>query len=96
MEALPENIALQPQAGNVEILNEAPNAEIYESAGEVSAKVVGHHTQDAIRQAMNQIRNQAAAKNATFVAVGDVTAHAAWDFSGRTIVTMVGTAYKSK
>lgn len=94
--ALPEKVALEPAAGNVEILNEAPNKDIYEPAGEVTAQVVGRETQDALRQAMNQLRNQAAAKKATFVAVEDVTSRAAWDFSGRTIVTLVGTAYRTK
>ena len=96
IDTLPEKIALSPTAGNVEILNEPPNKETYESAGEVSAHVIGRETQEALRQAMNQLRNQAAAKNATFVAVDDVTARAAWDFSGRTIITMVGTAYRTK
>ncbi len=94
--ALPEKVALEPAAGNVEILNEAPNKDIYEPAGEVTAQVIGRETQDALRQAMNQLRNQAAAKKATFVAVEDVTSRAAWDFSGRTIVTLVGTAYRTK
>ena len=96
IDALPEKVALSPQASNVEVINEPPNKEIYESAGEVSARIMGTEPQYAIRQAMNQLRNQAAAKNATFVAVDDVSAHAAWDFSGRTIVTMVGTAYRTK
>lgn len=94
--ALPEKVALEPSAGNVEIINEPPNKEIYEPAGEVSTQVVGRESQDAIRQAMNALRNQAAAKKATFVAVEDVTSHAAWDFSGRTVVTIVGTAYRTK
>ena len=95
-DTLPEKIVLAPGADNVEVLNEPPNREVYESAGEVTAQVVGHETQDALRQAMNQLRNKAAAKGATFVAVEDVTSRAAWDFSGRTIVTLVGTAYRTK
>jgi hypothetical protein len=95
-DALPEKIALSPEAANVEVLNEPPNIETYEPAGEVTALVIGHETQVALRQAMNELRNKAAAKGATFVAVEDVTARAAWDFSGRTVVTMVGTAYKTK
>ena len=94
--ALPERVPLSAEAANVEVLNEPPNVEVYESAGEVTAHVIGRETQDALRQAMNQLRNQAAAKKATFVAVDDVTSRAAWDFSGRTIVTMVGTAYRTK
>ncbi len=93
---LPEKIVLSPEASNVEVINELPNTEIYESAGEVTAQVIGHETHNALRQALNQLRNKAAAKGATFIAVDDVTSRAAWDFSGRTIVTLVGTAYRTK
>jgi hypothetical protein len=93
---LPDKIALAPGADNVEVISEPPNREVYESAGEVTAQVVGHETQDALRQALNQARNKAAAKGATFIAIDDVTSRAAWDFSGRTIVTIVGTAYRPK
>ncbi|MBX3190275.1 MAG: hypothetical protein KF819_24970 [Labilithrix sp.] len=93
---LPEKVALLPEAANVEIITEPPNKDVYEPAGEVSAQVIGRESQDAMRQAFNQLRNQAASKNASFVAIDDVTAHAAWDFSGRTVVTLVGTAYRPK
>lgn len=95
-DTLPEKIVLSPGADNVEVINEPPNTEVYEPAGEVTAQVVGHETQDALRQALNMLRNKAAAKGATFIAVDDVTSRAAWDFSGRTIVTLVGTAYRTK
>lgn len=95
-DALPTKIVLSPEAANVEVVNEPPNEQIYESAGEVNAQVVGRETQDALRYAMNELRNKAAAKGATFVAVDDVTSRAAWDFSGRTVVTLVGTAYRTK
>ena len=95
-ESLPEKIVLLPDARNVEIVTEPPNMEVYEAAGEVSAQVIGREVGDAFRQAFNELRNQAAAKNATFVAVDDVTSRSAWDFSGRTIVSIVGTAYRPK
>jgi hypothetical protein len=95
-DTLPEKIVLSPAAADVEVLSEPPNTEVYEPAGEVTAQVVGRETQDALRQALNQLRNKAAAKGATFIAVDDVTSRAAWDFSGRTIVTLVGTAYRTK
>lgn len=95
-DTLPEKIVLSPGASDVEVLSEPPNLETYEPAGEVTAMVIGHETQAALRQAMNELRNKAATKGATFVAVDDVTARAAWDFSGRTVVTIVGTAYKPK
>ena len=96
VDTLPEKIVLNPGADNVEVINEPPNREVYESAGEVTAQVVGRETQDALRQALNQLRNKAAAKGATFIAVDDVSSRAAWDFSGRTIVTLVGTAYRPR
>ena len=96
VDMLPEKVVLRPEAANVEVLNEPPNFQTYESAGEVNAQVIGHETQDALRQAMNQLRNKAAAKGATFIAIDDVSSRAAWDFSGRTIVTLVGTAYRTK
>ena len=95
-DTLPDKIALRPEAANVEVINEPPNTEIYEPAGEVTAQVIGRESQEALRQAFNELRNKAAAKGATFIAVDDVTSRAAWDFSGRTIVTLVGTAYRTK
>jgi hypothetical protein len=95
-DTLPQKIALRPDAGNVEILSEPPNREVYEAVGEVSAQVIGHEVGEAMRSAFNQLRNQASAKGATFVGVEEVTSRAAWDFSGRTIVTLVGTAYRPK
>lgn len=96
VDALPDRIALRPESQNVEIISEPPNLEVYEPAGEVSASVIGREGSDAFKQAFNHLRNQAAAKGATFVAVDDVTSRAAWDFSGRTIVSVVGTAYRPK
>jgi hypothetical protein len=95
-DTLPQKIALRADAGNVEILSEPPNREVYDAVGEVSAQVVGHEVDDAMRSAFNQLRNQASAKGATFVGIEEVTSRAAWDFSGRTIVTLVGTAYRPK
>lgn len=96
VDALPDKVVLRPEAANVEVLNEPPNPEIYEPAGEVTAQVIGRETQEALRQAFNELRNKASAKGATFIAVDDVTSRAAWDFSGRTIVTLIGTAYRPK
>ena len=95
-DTLPDKAVLRPEAANVEILSEPPNRETYEPAGEVNAQIIGRDHAASLREAFNMLRNQAAAKGATFVAVGDVSSRAAWDFSGRTIVTLVGTAYRSK
>ncbi len=95
-DTLPEKIVLRPEAANVEIITEPPNTEVYEPAGEVNAQVIGRESAASFREAFNMLRNQAAAKGATFVAVDEVSSRAAWDFSGRTIVTLVGTAYRPK
>lgn len=95
-EKLPDRVVLRPEAQNVEIISEPPNAEIYEPAGEVTAKIIGRDNSVSLREAFNNLRNQAAAKGATFVAVDEVSSTAAWDLSGRTILTLVGTAYRTK
>ena len=94
--SLPEKIALRPDAASVEVVSDAPNLEVYEAVGEVNAQVIGREVGEAFRQAANDVRNQAAEKGATFVSIDDVSSRAAWDLSGRTIVTMVGTAYRPK
>lgn len=95
-DTLPDKALLHPEAANVEIISEPPNREVYEPAGEVSARIIGRDNAASLREAFNMLRNQAAAKGATFVAVEEVSSAAAWDFSGRTIVTLIGTAYKTK
>ncbi|MDB4946542.1 MAG: hypothetical protein JWP97_6076 [Labilithrix sp.] len=95
-EKLPPPVALRADAQNVEIISEPPNPEIYEPAGEVTAKIVGRDNSVSLREAFNTLRNQAAAKGATFVAVDEISSTAAWDLSGRTILTLVGTAYRTK
>jgi hypothetical protein len=94
--AMPEKVALVPGASNVEVVSDAPNAEIYEAAGEVSAQVIAHEVGDGLRQAANELRNQAAKKGATFVLMDEVSSRSAWDFSGRVVVTISGTAYRPR
>ena len=93
---LPEKVALAPNASLVEVVSDPPNPQSYEAAGEVSAEVIAREVGDGLRQAANELRNQAAKKGATFVSIEEVTSRAAWDFSGRVVVTIVGTAYVPK
>lgn len=93
---MPEKVALVPGANTVEVVSDPPNPELYESTGEVSAHVIAREVGDGLRQAANDLRNQAAKKGATFVSIDDVSSRATWDFSGRVVVTIVGTAYKVK
>jgi hypothetical protein len=95
-ETLPDKALLDPEAANVEIVSEPPNREIYEPAGEVTASIIGRDNAASLREAFNSLRNQAAAKGATFVAVEKVGARSASDLSGRTIVTLTATAYRTK
>ncbi len=93
---LPEIVVLRPEATEVEVTSEAPNPDAYESVGEVTAEVIGTDASTAVQQAQNELRNQAAAKGATFVSVNLRSTRSAGDMSGRTIVALVGTAYRSK
>lgn len=96
IDAFPDHVLLKPEAANVEIVTDPPNPEVYEPAGEVATQVIGREIGDAFRQAFNELRNQGAKKGATFVHVEEVSSRAAWDLSGRTVVSIVGTAYRGK
>lgn len=95
-ETFPDRVALQPEARNVEVVTDVPNEDVYESVGAVSAQVVARDSGEAFHEATNALRNQAAKRGATFVSIEEVTSHAARDFSGRTVVSMAGTAFKPK
>jgi hypothetical protein len=92
----PDHVALVPEAGTVEVVTDPPNPEVYEPVGEVAASVIGREVGESFRQAFNELRNQAARKKASFVHVEEVQSRAAWDFSGRTVVSLVGVAYRPK
>jgi imidazoleglycerol phosphate dehydratase HisB len=93
---IPDKVSLASGASNVEVVSDPPNRDVYEAVGEVTAQVIGREVGEAFRQAANMLRNEAAKKGATFVSIDDLSSRAAWDFSGRTIVTMVGTAFRPK
>lgn len=96
VELLPEEIALAPGADHVEVISDPPNPDIYEPVGGVSARVAATEVSEAIRQAKNELRNQAAKKGATFVSIDEISSRASWDLRGRTIVAMTGTAFRQK
>lgn len=96
VESVPDRVVLDPKASDVEVVSEPPNPAVYEPVGEVSAQVIGRESPEAFRQAFNMLRNQGAKKGATFVSIDDVSSRAAWDLSGRTVVSVVGTAYRPK
>lgn len=96
VDQFPDKVNLKPEAASVEVVTDPPNPEVYEPVGEVAAQVMGREVGEAFRQAFNELRNQAAAKGASFVHVEEVQSRAAWDFSGRTVVSLVGVAYRPK
>jgi hypothetical protein len=92
----PGNVPLTPEADNVEILTEAPNLDVYESFGEVTVDSIGSDNKDAQVSARHALRNRAAQLKARFVSIDDASASFAWDFSGRTIVTIRGRVFRMK
>ncbi len=96
VETLPEQVALVPGADDVEVIADQPNSDIYEPIGGVTARVMATEVSSAVREAKNELRNQAAKKGATFVSVDDVSSRASWDLRNKTVVSMTGTAYKVK
>ena len=96
VELPPERIVLLPQAENVELLSETPNLDVYESYGLVSSEASGKGSGEATVNARNGLRNKAAALRATFVSIEEASATGAWDFSGRTVVTLKGHVYRPK
>jgi hypothetical protein len=92
----PSSAPLTAEAEDVEILTETPNLDIYESFGDVTADAIGKGSEEAASIARHILRNRAAAMHARFVSVDDAIASFAWDFSGRTIITLRGRAFRVK
>ncbi|MBX3212908.1 MAG: hypothetical protein KF850_12800 [Labilithrix sp.] len=95
-ESFPEVVALADGADHVEVVSDPPNIDVYEPVGGVSASVSGTEVSSAVREAKNELRNQAAQKGATFVSIDEISSRASWDLRGRTVVSMTGTAYRAK
>jgi len=96
VESLPEVVALAPGADRVEVVSDPPNPDVYEPVGGVNARVAGTEVSTAVREAKNELRNQAARRGATFVSIDEISSRASWDMRGRTVVSMTGTAYRAK
>ncbi|MBX3205924.1 MAG: hypothetical protein KF764_12695 [Labilithrix sp.] len=96
VESFPEVVALAAGADHVEVVSDPPNADVYEPVGGVHARVAGTEVSSAVREAKNELRNQAAERGATFVSIDEISSRASWDLRGRTIVSMSGTAYRAK
>lgn len=92
----PGNVPLSTEAENVEIVSEAPSTEIYESFQELSVQAIGASNLEATNAAKHMLRNRGAELHARFVSIDEATASLAWDFSGRTIMTLRGRAFRVK
>lgn len=96
VELPPDRVPLSSQAESVELLSDIPNTDIYESYGFVTSEAIGKGSGEATTNARNGLRNKAAALRATFVSIDEASATTAWDFSGRTVVTLKGHVYRPK
>jgi hypothetical protein len=92
----PANVPLDHAGESVEILTDSPNLDLYESYGEISVDAIGMGTREAQVTARHLLRNRAGVLHARFVSVDVASASFAWDFSGRTVVTMRGRVFRVK
>ena len=90
------NVPLSQAGEEVEVLVEIPSPDIYESFQEISVQSIGASGQEATVSARHLLRNRGAELHARFVSIDDATASLAWDFSGRTIVTLRGRVFRVK
>ena len=93
-EKYPDAVALAPGAEVVEVASDRPNPELYEPVGGVAARILGNEVSAAVRQAKNELRNQAAQRGATFVSIDEISTRPSWDLRGHTVVIVTGTAFR--
>jgi hypothetical protein len=94
LETLPDHVDLSPQAEDVEIASDPPNADQYSDIGEVEGEGAGFTADVATRNARHDLRNHAALMGARFVAVEDVSSDSVGIFTGKARVTLHGIAYQ--
>ena len=92
----PANVPLSSAGEDVEILTDSPNLDLYESYGDLTVDAIGMGSREAQLSARHLLRNRAGAMHARFVSVDDASASFAWDFSGRTVVTIRGRVFRVK
>jgi hypothetical protein len=71
--ALPENIALKPEAEAVEFAMDTPSPDAYTMVGVVKSDTAAKEIDAAILSARNDLRNKAAAMGASLVIVDETT-----------------------
>jgi len=93
-DGLPEHIALQPAAENVEIATDAPGSGAYAMVGDVRGEAASTDLDTAQEAARNDLRNKAAALGASLVTI-DQDLGEPVPLVGKTKVILVGRAYKA-
>ena len=91
---LPEHVALQPAAQEVDIAFETPSRNTFADVGKITAEGAGKEVDEAQAAARNDLRNKAAALGATLVTIDQETGEGVL-LQGKTLVTLVGHAYKA-
>ncbi len=94
LEQLPEHIALQPAAEDVDFAMEAPSTNTFMLIGEVTGVAAANDVDAAQDAARNDIRNKAAALGASLVTI-DESVGEMMPLQDKTKVKLVGRAYKS-
>ncbi|MGH7438992.1 MAG: DUF4156 domain-containing protein [Polyangiaceae bacterium] len=91
---LPDKVALQPSAENVEIAAEPPSPNDYKLVGTVTGAAAANDPQAAEVAAKNDLRNKAAALGASLVTVDEDTGEGI-PLQDKTEVKVRGRAYKA-
>ena len=91
---LPEHVALEPAAENVEIAAEPPSPNNYKLVGTVTGSAASNDAQAAEHAAKNDLRNKAATLGASLVTVDEDTGEMI-PLQDKTKVKIVGRAYKA-
>ncbi len=91
---LPEKVALEPAAEQVEIAAEPPSANDYKLVGTVTGLAASNDAQLAEHAAKNDLRNKAAALGASLVTIDEDTGEMI-PLQAKTKVKVVGRAYKA-
>jgi hypothetical protein len=94
LEQLPDHIALQPAAEEVDFAMEPPSPDAFMLIGEVTGAAAANDADMAQDAAKNDLRNKAAALGASLVTI-DEDIGEVLPLQDKTKVKLVGRAYKS-
>ncbi len=94
LEQLPEHVALQPAAEDVDFAMEPPSLHSFMLIGEVIGVAAANDVDTAQDSAKNDLRNKAAALGASLVTI-DEDIGEVMPLQDKTKVKLIGRAYKS-